>query len=98
MSKDRKTASFDEKGIESLAKNKPVVYEILNKDGKNIYTGSAKRGCADVRLKEHLPRGTDPVRGGAKVKITQKTSIQQAQKSEAQKIKAEKPSQNKRGK
>lgn len=98
MSKGRKTGSFDEQGIDSLSKDKPVVYEIFNKEGKNIYTGSAKRGRVDDRLKEHLPGGSDPVQGGAKVKITQKSSIEQAQKAEARKIKTEKPAQNKRGK
>lgn len=98
MTKRRKTSSFDEKGIDSLAKDKPVVYEIQNDAGKNIYTGSAKRGRVDDRLKEHLPGGSDPVRGGAKVKIQQKSSIEQAQKAEARKIKSEKPPQNKRGK
>ncbi len=98
MTKRRKTSSFDEKGIDSLAKDKPVVYEIQNDAGKNIYTGSAKRGRVDDRLKEHLPGGSDPVRGGAKVKIQQKSSIEQAQKAETRKIKSEKPPQNKRGK
>jgi hypothetical protein len=91
MTKRRKTSSFDEKGIDSLAKDKPVVYEIQNDAGKNIYTGSAKRGRVHDRLKEHLPGGSDPVRGGSKVKIQQKSSIEQAQKAEARKIKSEKP-------
>lgn len=98
MTKKRITSSFDEKGIESLAKDKPVVYEIQDKSGKNIYTGSAKRGRVEKRLKEHLPGGSDPIRGGDKVKISQKSSIEAAQKAEQRKIKKEKPPQNRRGK
>lgn len=94
----KKSASFDEKGIESLAKNKPVVYTIENNEGKNIYTGKAKRGRVEARLKEHLPGGKDPIPGGAKVKIQQKPSIAEAEKTEARIIKKEQPKQNKKGK
>lgn len=94
----KKSGNFDSDGIEKLAKDKPVVYQIENSQGKNIYTGVAKRGRVEERLKEHLPGGKDPVRGGEKVKIQQKSSIDDALKSEAKIIKRQKPSQNKRGK
>ena len=94
----KKTGSFDNKGIEGLAKDKPVVYKIENAQGKNLYTGIAKRGRVEQRVKEHLPGGLDPVRGGAKVHIEQKSSIEQAAKSEARIIKREQPPQNKKGK
>lgn len=94
----KKSGKFDKSGIESLAKGKPVVYNIENKKGDTVYTGSAKRGRVEERLKEHLPSGKDPIRGGAKVKIQQKPSIKAAQKSEALSIKRNKPSQNKKGK
>ena len=94
----RKSSNFTKKGIESLAKDKPIVYKIENSKGKNLYTGVAKRGRVEERLKEHLPGGTDPVRGGAKVKIIQKSSIDEAFKSEARIIKKQQPSQNKKGK
>lgn len=94
----KKTGSFDNKGIEGLAKDKPVVYKIENAQGKNLYTGIAKRGRVEQRVKEHLPGGLDPVRGGAKVRIKQKSSIEQAAKSEARIIKQEQPPQNKKGK
>ena len=94
----RKSGQFSEEGIESLAKNKPVVYKIENKSGTNIYTGVAKRGRVEERLKEHLPGGKDPIPGGAKVKIEQKESIAEAEKSEARIIKAAKPRYNKQGK
>ncbi len=94
----KRSGTFNKKGIESLAKDKPVVYEIESIRGKNLYTGSAKRGRVEERLKEHLPGGTDPVRGGAKVRILQKSSIEEAKKSEARIIKKSQPPQNKRGK
>ena len=95
---NKKTAKFNQKGIESLAKDKPVVYQILNGNDKNIYTGVAKRGRVEARLKEHLSSGPDPIRGGAKVKIIPKPSIDAALKTEAKMIKSVKPSQNKKGK
>lgn len=94
----KKSGNFDKEGIEGLAKNKPVVYDIQDAKGKTLYTGVAKRGRVEERLKEHLPKGPDPIRGGKKVKIQQKPSIEVAKKSEARAIKKKKPPQNKRGK
>ena len=94
----RKSGSFDIKGIKGLAKDKPVVYTIENSDGKNLYTGVAKRGRVEDRLKEHLPGAADAVRGGTKVKIQQKSSITEAEKAEARIIKSQQPPQNKKGK
>ncbi len=91
----KKSSDFTEEAIESLAKDKPVVYQILNKNNKNIYTGSAQRGRVEERLKEHLPGGPDPIRGGTKVKIQQKSSVDDAQKAEQRIIKQNKPPQNK---
>ncbi len=90
----KKSGSFDEKGIEELAKNKAVVYIIEDHEGKNIYTGVAKRGRVGERLKEHLPGGKDPVRDGVKVRIKQKSSIADAKKAEARIIKKQQPPQN----
>lgn len=79
----KKSGKFDSSGIEGLAKNKPVVYQIENAKGENIYTGVAKRGRVEERLKEHLPGAKNPIRGGVKVKIQKKPSIDAALKSEA---------------
>ena len=94
----KKSGSFDKDGIEALAKNKPVVYDIHDGKGKTLYTGVAKRGRVRERLEEHLAGGPDPVRGGKKVKIQQKSSIDEAKKAEARAIKKKQPPQNKKGK
>ncbi|ODB89638.1 hypothetical protein A3194_10830 [Candidatus Thiodiazotropha endoloripes] len=77
----KKSGKFDKEGIEGLAKDKPVVYDIQDMKGNTLYTGVAKRGRVEERLKEHLPGGPDPIRGGAKVKINQKPSIADAEKA-----------------
>ena len=94
----KKSSKFDKSGIEGLAKNKPVVYQIENAKGENVYTGVAKRGRVEERLKEHLPGKKDAIRGGVKIKIQQKSSIDQALKAEARIIKKQQPAQNKKGK
>ncbi len=94
----KKSGSFDKKGIEDLAKDKPVVYNIEDKKGNILYTGVAKRGRVEDRLKEHLSGGPDPIRGGAKVRINQKASIVDAKKAEARAIERNQPPQNKKGK
>ncbi|MCU7932792.1 MAG: hypothetical protein KZQ90_18510 [Candidatus Thiodiazotropha sp. (ex Codakia rugifera)] len=94
----KKSGGFNEKGIEGLAKDKPIVYDIEDRNGKTLYTGVAKKGRVEARLKEHLQGGPDPVRGGSKVRIQQKTSIADAEKAEARRIKKLQPPQNKRGK
>jgi excinuclease UvrABC nuclease subunit len=96
--KKTKTARFNKDGIESLPDNKPVVYKIENRKGENIYTGSAKRGRVEKRIKEHLSSGPDPIRGGAKVKIQQKSTIAAAKKTETRSIARSKPRYNKIGK
>ena len=94
----QKTVKFTKAGIDRLAKDKPVVYKILNRQGKNIYTGVAKRGRIEDRLAEHLPGAKDPIPGGSKVRVSQKSSIADAQKSESRIIARSKPHHNKRGK
>lgn len=94
----RKSGKFNKAGVEALAKNKPVVYRIEDKEGNDLYVGAAKKGRVEARLKEHLPGGPDPVPGGTKVRILQKSRIAEAKKSEARIIKRNQPPQNKRGK
>lgn len=97
MSK-KKTSKFTSEGVDNLANDKPVVYKILDKKGKNIYTGVAKKGRVPDRLKEHLSGSKDSVPGGAKVKIEQKPTIKEAEKSEQRIIQRSKPKHNKKGK
>ncbi len=94
----KKTVKFSEDDLGNIANNKPAVYTIFNARGENIYTGSAKRGRLEERLKEHLRGGPDPVPGGTKVKIQQKQTIAEAEKSEAATIERVKPKHNRRGK
>ncbi len=94
----KKSGQFSKEGIEALAKDKPVVYVIEGNRRNNLYTGVAKRGRVEERLKEHLPSGPDPVTGGKRVRIQQKPSIAEAKESEARIIKRSKPPQNKKGK
>ena len=94
----KKSGRFDNSGIKGLARDKPVVYQIQNSKGKTIYIGVAKRGRVKERLKEHLPGAKDPIRGGARVTIQQKSSFDDALKSEARIIKRQRPAQNKKGK
>ena len=70
----KKPGTFNNDGIEGLAKDKPVVYKIEDAEGNNIYTGSAKKGRVEERLKEHLPGAKDAIPGGKRVVITQKSS------------------------
>ena len=93
----KKTVSFNQKGIEKLPNNKPVVYKILTDGGKNSYTGSAQRNRVQERLKEHLPGGRDYI-PGAKVQIEQMGSIKEAEAKESRIISRSKPSHNVKGK
>ncbi len=91
----RKTAKFNDDGIGTLAKDKPVVYKLLDEKGNNIYTSIAKRGQVEQRLKEHLPGAPDAIRGTKKVQIQQKNSIDEARQTETRIIKGSKPKYNK---
>ena len=90
-----KMTQFTEKGLDKIPVNKPAVYKIIDDKGENIYTGKAKRGRLQERIKEHLPGGPDPIPGGSKVKITQKKTIAEAGESEKKIISRDKPKHNK---
>ena len=93
----KKTVPFNQKGIEKLPDNKPVVYKILTEDAKNNYTGVAKRGRVQERLQEHLPGGKDHV-PGATVQIEQMGNIKEAEAKESRIISRSKPPHNEKGK
>lgn len=88
-----KKVNFNNKGIGQVPNDKPVVYKIESAGGKNNYTGIAKRGRVQERLQEHL--GEIP---GAKVKIEQTNSIQEARDKEARIIQRAQPKYNDQGK
>jgi hypothetical protein len=94
----RKSSKFTKDEIGKLANDKPVVYKIRNSSGTTIYAGSAKRNRVQDRITEHLPSGKDAVPGGKTVEIVQKSSIQEAQRSEQRVIKRSQPRYNKKGK
>jgi len=93
----KKTVPFNQKGIQKLPDNKPVVYKILTEGGKNNYTGAAQRGRVQDRLREHLPGGKD-YGPGAKVQIDQMGSIKEAEAKEMRIITRSKPPHNAKGK
>ena len=84
-----KKVKYNKTGIENLPNNKSVVYKILTDNGNNNYTGVAKRGRVQERIKEHL--GEIP---GATVQIEQMNSISEAKSKEANIIKRSKPKYN----
>ncbi|HAT1845515.1 TPA: hypothetical protein U0Y19_000953 [Legionella pneumophila] len=88
-----KTTKYTSNLINQLPNNKPVVYEIQTAGGNKNYIGTAKRGRVTDRIAEHI--GDIP---GAKVKITQFSSIQEALKVEAKQISKFQPKYNKQGK
>jgi len=93
----KKTVPFNQKGIEKLPDNEPVVYKILTEGGKNNYTGVAQRGRVQKRLQEHLPGGKDYVTGD-RVQIEQMTSTKKAGVKESRVISSTKPPHNEKGK
>ena len=92
----RKT-TFTNSGINKLPNDKPVVYKIKTTNGANNYTGIAKRGRVQDRLKEHLPGGKDYIPGSS-VQIEQMSSIADARAKEGRIISRSKPKHNIQGK
>lgn len=93
----KKTVRFNQKGIQKLPNDKPVVYKILTDGGKNNYTGVAQRGRVQERLQEHLP-GSKAHVPGAKVQIDQMSSVKEAAAKESRIISRTKPPYNEKGK
>ncbi len=89
----KKTTKYDKTSIQKLPDDKPAVYRIQTEGGKDNYVGIAERGRVTERITEHL--GDVP---GAKVKIEQHSSIQDARASEGRIIKQQQPKYNKDGK
>lgn len=90
----RLAAKFNNNGITSLSSDKPVVFRIFARNGRNIYTGAAKRGEIDDVLKDYLPGGKKPILDGAKIEIIQMNSYKEAEKNSYRIIKWERPKYN----
>jgi len=86
----QRTVEFSEEGISQLPNDKPAVYKILTLNGNNNYTGVTQRGRVRERVMEHL--GEIP---GAKVRIEQKKTTEEAREREDRIIKRSKPKYNK---
>ena len=86
----KKTVKFSEKGISNLPNDKPALYKILTSNDNNNYTGVAQRGRVRERIMEHL--GEIP---GAKVRIEQMESIEDAREKETRIINRSHPKYNK---
>ena len=91
----RKTVPFNKSGASKLPNDKPAVYRIETESGKTNYVGIAKRGRVQDRILEHLEESDIP---GAKVRIQQTSSIQEAQETEARVIARSQPKYNVQGK
>jgi hypothetical protein len=87
----QKTVKFTVEGISQLPNDKPALYKILTPNGNNNYTGVAQRGRVRERIMEHL--GEIP---GAKVRIEQLKSIEEAREKETRVIKRSDPKYNRR--
>ena len=80
---------YNKDGINQLPIDKPVLYRIETESGTLNYAGIAKRGRVRERIEEHL--GEIP---GARVRIEQFSSIQDARKKETNVIKRNAPKYN----
>ena len=87
----KKTASYDKPGIKTLADDKPIVYRIQNKNGKDLYVGAARRGRAHEAIAEHL--GKIP---GATVTIQRSDSMEEARIAEQKLINMYNPKYNRK--
>jgi len=87
----QKTVKFSEEGISQLPNDKPAVYKILTSNDNNNYTGVAQRGRVRERVMEHL--GETP---GARVRVEQMKSIEEAKEKETRIISRSQPKYNKK--
>ena len=93
-----KTVALTEDGIGYLPKGKSLVYKIKDKNGQNLLTGVASRGKVIAMIREHLPGGSSPVRGGITVQIQQKKTLASARKMASKIIAKDTPRYNGMGK
>ncbi len=94
----KKTVRMNNRGIDRIPNDKPVVYKILSKRDLNIYTGIAGKGNVRDRLEDHMPGHKDAVPRAFKVQIEQVPTIRDAERKEANIIVRSKPRYNQQGK
>jgi excinuclease UvrABC nuclease subunit len=83
---------YNKTEIAQLPDDKPALYRIKTKTGRDNYVGAAQRGRVRERIAEHLSEIP-----GVTVSIEQCPSIEDAQAKEANIIKRSRPKYNKQG-
>ena len=79
---------FTKKTVEDLPNSNPSLY-VLERQGKPIYAGVAKRGRLQDRLQEHMDQNDVP--GATRVRVRPTSSIDEAKVAEKDFIRREKP-------
>ena len=87
--------SFSEKNVNDVP-DQSGVYNLINRQGDIIYTGSAGARRLRERLKEHLDQKDIPGTALFQVRLTKSTA--EARKVEQELIKRNKPKYNEQGK
>lgn len=90
-----KTKGLSKRNVQDVP-NQSGVYNLKNRKGEIIYTGSAGAGRLKSRLEEHLSGGN--VRSAKKIQTRPLSSTAEARRVEAALIKRNKPRENKQGK
>ena len=89
--------NFDKAGVETLADDKPSVYQVFDGQGVYVYVGKTEAGRVIERLKEHLRDPESGTKGGVKIEIRQCESDAEATALENNLIREYDPPGNKRG-
>ena len=86
---------FSEKNVNDVS-NQSGVYNLINRQGDIVYTGSAGARRLKERLKEHLDQKDIP--GATQFQVRPTKSAAEAKKVEQELIKRNKPKYNEQGK
>ena len=98
MVKFNRTQKFIKENIESVPRNKAIVYKIKNTAGNNLYTGVAGKGRVQDRLMEHATLKRELIPGGTRFQFAQVKNKDRAEQIEQRIIKKEQPKFNKQNK
>ena len=86
---------FSDKNVTDVP-DQSGVYNLINRNGEVVYTGSAGAGRLQERLKEHLAQKDIP--GAAQFQVRPTGNTTEARKVEQELIKRNKPKYNDQGK